>query len=232
MRGFTGRADSYVLTASYTIRSGGDGDGSPASPLQIGTGAQLLEFKSLVDGGETNLYAVLTADIDLTSGEYASHQWAPIGSATAQYTGIFNGDGHIIKLAASPTGNPSYLAFFHTIGMMGMVKNLTLEVNFSGGAYMAGVALYNYGTIAYVTVKGSITASSNYVGGIVRTNDKVQVGRTQLFQELAEVITRKSMSRKSMSLTILSTYTTLKELVGDCFRRLNQTARTATAPTE
>jgi hypothetical protein len=44
----------------------GGGDGSSASPYQIGTVEQLLEFKSRVDAGATGLCALLTANINVT----------------------------------------------------------------------------------------------------------------------------------------------------------------------
>jgi hypothetical protein len=65
------------------------------------------------------------------------------------------------------------MVLFHTIGAGGVVRNLNLDVDFSGFNYIAGVAVYNLGTIEYVTVDGSITATNSYIGGIASVNGDV-----------------------------------------------------------
>jgi hypothetical protein len=163
------------------------GDGTPASPLQIGTPAQLLDFKTRVDAGEINLYAELTADIDMTTGDYVGHQWSPIGTDAA-YVGVFNGCGKTITLQFDGQGMDtsalSNRALFNTVGVMGMVKNLNLSVNFSNTRYAAGVALYNYGTIAYTTVRGTIGGGASGYGGIVYQNGSEIVGAVKKYGRL------------------------------------------------
>ncbi len=58
---------------------------------QIGTAAELVEFASIVNGGENGANAVLTADIDMTGVA-----WTTIGTTDKRYVGTFDGQGHVI----------------------------------------------------------------------------------------------------------------------------------------
>jgi hypothetical protein len=152
---------ALALVALPTPANADGGDGTPTSPLQIGTAEQLLEFKSRVDGGETSLCAVLTADIEVTD------TWASIAAgglnvgttdSSAPYVGTFDGNGKTLKLKNESTSAATgrAIALFHTIGTEGVVKNLNLNLTFKGHTYMAGVAVRNYGTIEYVTATGVV----------------------------------------------------------------------------
>ena len=58
---------------------------------QIGTADHLIEFAGIVNGGENNANAVLTANIDM-SGK----SWTPIGDNEHRYIGTFDGQFHMI----------------------------------------------------------------------------------------------------------------------------------------
>jgi hypothetical protein len=80
---------------------------------------------------------------------------------------VFNGNGHKLTLTHQDD-SINCVALFHTIAPEGVVRNLDLEVNFSGAAYIGGAAAKNYGTIENVTVDGTITGrtADSYAGGI------------------------------------------------------------------
>ena len=106
-----------------------------AEDYEISNAADLLDFATVVNGGETAANAVLTADIDLT-GE----TWTPIGNATTKFEGTFDGQGHAITgfsyTATSDAGN----------GLFGYVTNATIK-NFSiSGTLTSDGYTYN-GTI-------------------------------------------------------------------------------------
>jgi hypothetical protein len=158
-----------VLTLALVSGGAGaaefEGDGTPESPLRIGTVEQLLAFGARVTGGEINLCAELTANLtvdDWTAiGKAGTY---PIDESPAPYAGVFDGQRHELTLSNSnDTG--SCIALFHTVGPTGVVRNLRLNVNFKGRQYIAGVAARNYGTIERVTVDGVINANI-YAGGI------------------------------------------------------------------
>ena len=61
---------------------------------QIGTAEDLAGFAEAVEDGNTDLNALLTADIDLTKSETPNLM---IGSEGAQYKGTFDGGGHTVS---------------------------------------------------------------------------------------------------------------------------------------
>ncbi len=78
------------------------GDGTPASPYEIGTAEQLAEFAARVNMGNSALCAKLVNNIDLkeTTLEGAAGirlRWIPIGTETSPYTGTFDGNGKFIS---------------------------------------------------------------------------------------------------------------------------------------
>ncbi len=60
---------------------------------QIGTAQDLTDFAELVNSGETNANAVLTADIDLSNVE----NFTPMAHHNNPYSGTFDGKGHVIS---------------------------------------------------------------------------------------------------------------------------------------
>ena len=86
-----------------------DGTGTEGNPYQISSAADLEEFRDRVNDGETGACAELTANIVLNDDvlnsdgslneEKAStfEEWTPIGTASAHYTGTFDGTGHTVS---------------------------------------------------------------------------------------------------------------------------------------
>lgn len=68
-----------------------DGEGTAKKPYKIGTAAELKEFRDLVNDGQRDICAVLTADIDLNNEE-----WTPIGDGTyyKRFNGTFDGQSY------------------------------------------------------------------------------------------------------------------------------------------
>lgn len=72
--------------------------------FQIGTADELLWFANAVNGGQTDLKAVLTADIDLT-GE----KWPGIGTSSKRFSGSFDGQNHTVTFKDANCGLFSYV---------------------------------------------------------------------------------------------------------------------------
>jgi hypothetical protein len=147
-----------------------EGDGTPESPLLIGTVEQLLAFGERVTGGETGLCAELTDDLTVDDWTAicppapGSNIWE--GDSPYPYAGVFDGQGQKLTLSKND-GTKPFIALFHTVGPSGVVRNLNLDVTFTGDSYVAGVAGKNYGTIERVTVDGVITVTyASPAGGI------------------------------------------------------------------
>ena len=117
---------------------------------QIGSAAELAWLARAVNGGDTALSAVLTADVDLGGA-----LWTPIGTPSAKFSGTLDGQGHTVKGLAidhsAASGERLYLGLF---------------------GYAEG-AKTQHAVIRDLTVSGSVSARSDsaiytgYVGGVL-----------------------------------------------------------------
>ncbi len=141
----------YLLSASLCEASNGTlaGDGTAASPYEIADYADLLAFASKVNGGETNAWASLAADID-ASASASAQPWTPIGNDSSRYyTGTFDGRGRVITGLTFNNTSVDNVGLFGVIGSGGVVKNVRLAGgSIAGGHWVGGVAGWNGGTVA------------------------------------------------------------------------------------
>ena len=144
---------------------------NPAQPNafntnEIGTPYELAWLISYVNGlngasAHPDATATLTADIDMNA-----NIWVPI----TNFTGTFNGNGHVVTGLRSPLNNEN-------MGMFGLTQNATItdlvaQANFAGGT------MKNIGTVIG-TMKGGVlsnveaagiltgTATTSNIGGLV-----------------------------------------------------------------
>lgn len=111
----------------------------------------------------------LTADVNISADQ------TPIGSASAPFTGTFDGNGKTITWSGSTAGAGGYIGIFGVSS--GTVKNLnvagSLTVTGSNLDYISAVVAYNEGAIDGVTNSATVDASGSYnVGGITGFNDE------------------------------------------------------------
>ncbi len=131
--------------------------------MYISSKAALINFRNTINGGNTDVNGVLTADIDL-SGEV----WVPIGvDYDTPFEAAFYGNGYSISnLSVSSSGD--YQGLFGYIDY-GSVSNLTL-VNPSvvGDDYVGALCgKINKGFITDCSVEGGSVSGSRYIGGVV-----------------------------------------------------------------
>lgn len=125
------------------------GSGTKDDPYLIGTGAELAWFAGQVNSGNVTLCAQLTAEIDLNG-----HPWTPIGTASENYQGNFDGGNSTVNgLCVSGV---NYAGLFGVIGKSGIVERLKVAgtvsmASASGNGVKAvgagGIAGYCMGTI-------------------------------------------------------------------------------------
>ncbi|MFD0961177.1 S-layer homology domain-containing protein [Paenibacillus chungangensis] len=153
-------------TWNGTVASSYDGGaGTSVDPYRIATGAQLAYLASQVNTGTdySGKHFKLTADIDLNNNE-----WTPIGgkySATNRsFTGMFDGDGHVIRNMTITTAETHWVGLFGIVGDA-TIKNLGVEYvqisNPATNGRTGGLVGYNWGypvTIINSYTTGSITA--------------------------------------------------------------------------
>ena len=150
------------------------GEYEPAKPVngvyEIGNAGQLLWFAGLVDGGEPDADAVLTADI--TVGE--AFVWNPIGSSTVKYSGTFDGQGFTVSglYFENDSTTGGYVGLIATLDKGGAVKNVTVADSFlCGYRFVGAIAGFNNGgTISNchndgTTVMGSCSGIGGIAGG-------------------------------------------------------------------
>ena len=181
------------LTA-FATDSGLAGSETADDPYQIADAADLKAFRDLVNGGDTDACAELTADIVLNEnfnqtlfGENEDgnityngstdipdfEQWTPIGNLSSRYSGTFDGNGHTVSGIYINTSS-SHQGLFGcvsggTIENLGVINSYISGSNISGGV-VGG--LDKSGTITNCYNAGMISGDI-YIGGVagfVNTN--------------------------------------------------------------
>ena len=133
---------------------------------QISSAADWEEFAALVNGGEVNACAVLTADID------TGIDGTMIGVADQQgkrYDGTFDGQGHTIKINLYPEAGDA--GIFRYIGWRAIIQNLkvtgtiTTSNKFAGGIVGRGRGVVR-NCWSDVVINSSVVGDATH-GGIV-----------------------------------------------------------------
>jgi filamentous hemagglutinin family protein len=159
-----------VNASSYTQPDNYSGDvsvGTLVTYMLVNNAADLQDIHNNLSGS----YA-LGASITNVASTIAN--FTPIGGAAKPFTGVFDGLGQAIA-DVSITAT-EFAGFFGVIGPSATVENLNfanLTLNASNGSGgTGGIAAINYGTIANVSVSGTVTAndSSGAQGGLVGMN--------------------------------------------------------------
>ena len=148
---------------------------------------------------------VLANDIDL-----GGIKWAPLGTSSKPFTGIFNGNGHVIS-------NFKITSQYKDVGLFGYntgtiknlgVENFTINVSRSDKIYAGGLVGYNYnGTITNCYATGSVTATAHSIssyasasaGGLVGYNDGGTITNCYATGSVTATATTTSTSSSSSS---------------------------------
>ncbi len=140
---------------------------------EISNEEDLKMFRDLVNNGATKI------DVSLTNDIVVSGNWIPIaaegyfdtGGNRIAYCGSFDGNGHSITIN---TLSGWYNGLFGRINGT-IIKNLTINGNISGGAYIGGFAgqttgacsFENCANYANITITGDATVAQGRGGGFV-----------------------------------------------------------------
>lgn len=195
------KVENGVITVKFTVRKAAENawDGKtttePATDdngvYLIGTGAELAWFAQKVNGGSTKISGILTADIDL-----AGYEWTPIGTASKQFAGTFDGQNHTVDNLSinysSTTPIPLYRGLF---------------------GWVSGANVTDRAKIENMTVNGTVVAGSTksvndaYVGGIAGRADYADL--TNLHSNVDVSIKRTSGNYQSVGGVVGGTYYSL-----------------------
>ena len=177
--------DSYPVLGGLKVVQSGDGYANELKQdgdfYLISTADELRLFASMVNGGQTNISAKLTADILLNNTEgwenwgstAPANSWMPIGSDANPFTGTFDGQGHTISgLYVNGSDDSSYYAgLFGSLENGGTVENVGVTKSYIQSAdyasYAGGiVGLMNGGTIRNCYCTGIVRCQGYGGGGI------------------------------------------------------------------
>jgi hypothetical protein len=172
---------AFFLVLSVSVVSGdrfAGGDGTAVSPYQIASAEQLV-----VLGSDPNLWDkhfVLIRDLDMARIE--PNTIRPIGDSQVEaFTGVFDGQGHVISHLRIVRPDASWVGLFGLVGRpfegpsqdaAGHIRNLRLtDVLIQGNYAVGGLAgALGSGSIRNCSLTGTV-AGKDTVGGLVGWGD-------------------------------------------------------------
>ena len=174
-----------TVSAAITAKQPTGGDGTANNPYKIGTAAELYWFAAQVNGGTTDINAVLTENIVVNTGVLKSDgtladdtsgftSWTPIGNSSNQYIGTFDGQGHTVSGLYFNNTNAYNVGLFGYVSSnetnKGSVSNVgVVDSYFNGYVRVGGVCGYNSGTITNCYSTAAVIGA-NQVGGVCGEN--------------------------------------------------------------
>ena len=137
----------------------------------ISTADDLVAFAQAVSNGATRSKAVMTADIDM-SGH--NDDFIPIGKQYNMFSGVFDGQGHIISNLHIDSWE-QYVGLFGVVGGGVVIRNVILDssCSISGNAYVGLIGGSNSTGIVRLSClgnEGTVTAENQNAGGIIGCN--------------------------------------------------------------
>ncbi len=147
------------------------GAGTSGDPYQI---ASLNNLNWLsANSSQWNKYYTQTANIDasLTSLWYGGTGWSPVGNSSTKFTGVYDGNSHIIDAITVNRSGQGYQGFIGATSNA-QISNLGVtNANISGSTYVGSLIGEASGTTVqncYCT--GSVSGAGHNVGGLVGGN--------------------------------------------------------------
>ncbi|MCD9024662.1 S-layer homology domain-containing protein [Cohnella silvisoli] len=141
-----------------------------APPILISTAAELDAIRNNLSGNY-----ILTKDIDLTdylspagAGYDGGKGWRPIGTTSNNFTGRFDGNGHVITGLKIDRPNEAPVGFFGRIKEGSSIKRVGLvNVDVKGSVAVGALVGTNTGSVSESFATGKVAASSTFAGGLV-----------------------------------------------------------------
>ncbi len=139
------------------------GDGSVATPYLISDPNDWQEL--MVTSADWDSHFLLTVDLD-----FGGVSLIPVGNDSTYFTGVFDGNGHVLSNFVINQSYDAGVGLFGTIRPGGQVLNLGVENGIvAGDNYVGGLCGWNSGTISQCYTTGSVTGYWN-VGGLCGWN--------------------------------------------------------------
>ena len=145
----------------------GGGAGTQNSPYLIQTAEQMNEIG--LSSGDWSRHFRLTANIDMS--DLGDADYNIIGSATAGFSGVFDGNGHEISNLSLATTHQLYTGLFGVVG--GEVRNLGLArpaIVAQGSRVGALIGQLEHGTVVSCHARSASVSGNDDVGALVGRN--------------------------------------------------------------
>ena len=143
----------------------GSGSGTESDPYKIMNPIQLNQMRNFLN--QKGVYFKLMTDIDLTEfleDESPSMGWNPVGTSSAPFKGVLDGNGKTISGLRINRPNADNIALF-AVGNSATIKNLTLKnVNIEGKDNVGALIGSGSSTIDNCIISGNVKGNKN-VGG-------------------------------------------------------------------
>ena len=159
----------FVLCSWYSAMAqfSGSGSGTSSDPYKIYNPDQLSQVRNFLS--TPGVCFKLMNNIDLgewISENYPSQGWQPIGSKSAPFQGVFDGNGKSLINFSINRSSMNYVGFFGSTNGA-TIKDLTISgTSVKGGQYTGSLVGYSTSTtISNYTYNGNVT-STYYGGGV------------------------------------------------------------------
>ena len=145
----------------------GSGAGTESDPYLILNPIQLNQLRNFLS--QEGVYFKLMADIDLTEfleDENPDQGWQPVGTTSAPFKGILDGNGKTISGLWINRSNTSCVGLFGYCSKA-TIKNLTIkDAEINGETYVGVISGYdyNYNEVSNCILSGKVNGVK-YVGG-------------------------------------------------------------------
>ncbi|MBL7153176.1 MAG: hypothetical protein ISS79_05630 [Phycisphaerae bacterium] len=159
--------DVLPVIDQLTIEPYAGGSGTQTDPYQISRSADWQQLTNTPTDWDKHF--VLTEDLDLS----ATISLSPVGNDLSNFTGFFEGNGHVIRNAVLNEAAPWNVGLFGKLGVSGEIRNLGAEeVSITGGQYcVGGLVGQSNGRVISCYATGQVASpEGDCVGGLVGSN--------------------------------------------------------------
>ena len=167
-----------VLCSSGNVFAVLSGGGTQENPYLIQSRTDFDTFANPANAATywaSGVYTKLICNLDMADTIYTQAVIAPdmdtedgteefVGT---QFTGIFDGNGHVVSGLLVIESEKDYIGLFGAVGTGGEVKNLGIEnAGISGRSYVGGLAGQTYGSLTNCYVMGWVVSGGYNAGGL------------------------------------------------------------------
>lgn len=146
-----------------------DGSGTLTDPYVISDINDLINLSADTLFWDDHFIQTANIDASETSGWNDSTGWMPIGNALKKFSGVYNGNGHVVSGLYISRPNSDYQGFFGWTSKA-VIKNLGIEdFNFEGFNFVAGLTSFNESDVSYCFASGN-ASGNDYVGILLGMN--------------------------------------------------------------